>query len=271
MEARTESVSELPVLAQTGTTTVKSIFSFSFFRRKYRKAAPELITIEAFDPHLGLPQLQYFVGDSPIIRVPANILVMQGAHFYSSHQHPFNIALTSGSNALQQFYHRFSPKNLVEMYRLHPQGLKGEDLPPWELPWLLRKRKHPSGEGGLGPEHGVSFFGPCTPEKVRLELDRLTNTISSIRANGYRPDRHGHIEGYFLKRADEYRFFILGGKHRAASLYHLGYSEIPVRMRVNCPRVIDLAEAEQWPLVRSGEVSLELAKAIFHQYFDLEG
>lgn len=195
------------------------------------------------------------------------MVVMQGAHNYSDVNHPFNIALQYGKHALSKFYDGFSPKNIIEMYHLDSRGLLGEDLPPWELPWLFRKRQHPPGEGGLGPEHGVSFFGPCTSEKVDLELRRLVTTVQSISKNGYQPTEHGHIEGYFLQRDNEYRFFILGGKHRAASLCNLGHTNIPVRMRTNCPRLISRKDSAAWPLVQNGEMDQKLAEAIFDSYF----
>lgn len=95
----------------------------------------------------------------------------------------------------------------------------------------------------------------------------MTTTIDSIRTKGYHPENHGHIEGYFLKKQQDYKFFVMGGKHRAASLCHLGYDSIPVKMRSGCPRVIDRRDAEDWPLVRSGEIDVKLARSIFDRYF----
>jgi hypothetical protein len=84
---------------------------------------------------------------------------------------------------------------------------------------------------GLGPDHGISLFGPCTDEKVELEEARLTQIVASITARGYLPDRFGDITGYFLVRQDEFRFVVRGGKHRSAALAALGWTHLPVRLK----------------------------------------
>src|SRR5690606_1445247 len=125
--------------------------------------------------------------------------------------HLFLIALAQGEEALAHAYANCSPSNLAEMYYITEPVGHGADLAPWEIPWLLRRRQPPPGECGLGPEHGTSYFGPCTAQKVALEYHRLTSVVDSIRQHGYRPDDHGHIEGFFLRSGDDFRFFVMGG------------------------------------------------------------
>ena len=240
-------------------------FLRSLTGRKKRKGSAALIDVP--DSKSVPPELVYWVGESAVFYVAPQLLVMQGAHKYASDTHPFHIGLEQGREAMATFYAEFAPENLCEMYRLDKSGLTGEDLAPWEMPWLWRERKAPKGEGGLKPGDGVSFFGPCTPRKVDLEMRRLTETVSSIRKKGYLPDSHGHIEGYFLQRDDEYRFFVLGGKHRTASLCHLEARRVPVKLRKNCPRVVRREDAANWPLVRSGDIDIELARKVFDTYF----
>lgn len=217
------------------------------------------------EPELG-PAL-YWAGPSPIFHLPPRLLVMQGARPYGP-RHPFVEALAQGPQALHRFYDAFKPANLAAMYRIAPTGLAGEELPPWELPWLARHRRPPRGEAGLGPEHGTSFYGPCSAQKVALEHARLTALLNSIQRKGYLPERHEHIEGHFFRRGQEFRFFVRGGKHRAAVLAFLGHQRIPVRVRQSWPRVIEAGREHDWPLVASGEVSAELAKGIFERHFE---
>lgn len=217
--------------------------------------------------HAYLTTLPYRVGRSPIIYMPTSLLVMQGA-FRFDVQHPFVRAITHGRDELAAFYAEFQPQNLAQMYRL-PEGSRGADLAPWELPWLLRPREPSRGEKGLGQEHGVSYFGPCTDAKVDLEARRLARIARSIEKRGYRlPVLPAHIAGHFMQADDEVRFFVRGGKHRAAALTALGFDHVPVRMRDTWPRVVCRDQAANWPLVRSGDISASFACEIFDRYFE---
>lgn len=217
--------------------------------------------------HGYLATLPYWVGRSPIIYMPTSLLVMQGAFRFGG-QHPFVRAVTHGREELAAFYEGFRPKNLAQMYRL-PEGSRGADLAPWELPWLLRPRRPSRGEKGLGQAHGVSYYGPCTSAKVDLETRRLVKIATSIAKRGYRmPVLPAHIAGHFMQADNEVRFFVRGGKHRAAALTALGFDHVPVRMRDTWPRVVCRDQAANWPLVRSGDISASFACEIFDRYFE---
>ncbi|MDT8409209.1 MAG: ParB N-terminal domain-containing protein [Wenzhouxiangellaceae bacterium] len=219
------------------------------------------------DTHAYLATLPYWVGRSPIIYMPTSLLVMQGA-FSFGEQHPFVRTIACGRNELAAFYKNFQPKNLAQMYRL-PEPARGGDLAPWELPWLLRRRRPSRGEKGLAPAHGVSYYGPCTDAKIDLETSRLAAIAKSIAKRGYRqPPLLAHIAGHFMQSGDEIRFFVRGGKHRAAALTALGFEHVPVRMRDTWPRLVSRDQAAHWPLVRSGEISRSFACRIFDRYFE---
>jgi hypothetical protein len=193
---------------------------------------------------------------------------MQGAFAYEGGWQPFIAALEKGEAVLAEFYRSFTPANFAEMYFLDQPS----SAPPWELPWLGRyKRLAPPGEAGLGPEHGVSFFGPATPEKVQTEMERLRTLESSIKARGFDPDAKGGVAGHFMRRGNEYRFFLRSGKHRTAVLAHLGMKTVPVGFRKNWPRVVDRDDAADWPLVRIGGVTQLEAELAFDRYFDFDG
>lgn len=213
-----------------------------------------------------LATLPYWVGRSPVINMPTSLLVMQGA-FGFNEQHPFVMAITRGRDALAAFYDQFQPNNLAQMYQL-PAGRPGTDLPPWELPWLLRNRRPPGGEKGLGLEHGVSFYGPCTDLKIDLEVKRLSRLVKSIETRGYRPGESRHIEGHFLQSGAELKFFVRGGKHRAAALAALGFDHVPVRMRDTWPRLISRDHVANWPLVQSRVMSPAVAGGVFDRFFE---
>lgn len=202
------------------------------------------------------------------LRIPMEWLRMQGAFAYAGGWQPFIAALQQGEGALAEFYRLFTPSTFSEMYFLDTAC----DAPPWELPWLERyKRLAPPGEAGLGAEHGVSFYGPATPEKVLTEMERLRTLDASIRARGFDPDAKGGIAGHFMRRDNEYRFFLRSGKHRTAVLAHHGVKTVPVGFRKNWPRVVDRNDAANWPLVRTGTVTQLAAESAFDRYFDFDG
>ena len=224
---------------------------------------------EFFVPDLIIPELLYWVGPPPILHLPRDMIVMPGGHQYTPKHHPFMMALECGKDSLVNFYSTFSPRNIIEMYGIKRDGLHGEDLPPWEIPWLLRQRVPPSSEEGLACEHGVSFFGPATQDKIDLEMRRLNSVSKSIKAKGYRPKINNHIEGHFLKHGDEYRFFVFGGKHRASVLGLIKDGRVPVRVRASLPRVIDRRDSANWPLVKNKSMSEQLALKVFDAYFKI--
>ena len=250
-----------------------SFFSESQLLRKLTQSvrrsgkATEPLPVIRLANNAELGRALFWAGPSPVFLLPPHMLVLQGGRPYTG-DHPFIQALSQGPGALERFYGSFAPATLAAMYRIAPSGLAGEGLPPWELPWLARTRRPPRGEAGLGPEHGASFYGPCTPAKVALEHSRLTSLARDISEKGYLPDKYEHIEGHFFRRGQEFRFFVRGGKHRAAVLAFLGHELIPVRVRPSWPRAIEAGQEQDWPLVASGEVDAKLARGIFERYFD---
>ncbi len=227
------------------------------------KTAYETISIESQD---DIPSRLHWTGPSPVFLLPAEILTLPGAHRFME-AHPFVRAIAHGPEILDRFYADFSPNGLAEMHQIPIRGLRGETLPPWKLPWLEDGGKAPGAEAGLGLEHGVSYFGPCSPQKVTAEYQRLISVASRIEHEGYRPDLHEHIAGNFLQLEKDFRFFVRGGKHRAAALVHLGYERIPVRVRSDWPRVVAAGTEQDWPLVRRGDVDQRLAAQILERYF----
>lgn len=233
-----------------------------------RKVNSHAVEIESLD---DVGQVLHWAEPYVILqmRVPLTWLRMQGAFPYAGGFHPFVDALRSGREALEAFYSHFQPSTLAEMYDLDQTGEVGEDLPPWELPWLMRRhRKPPTAEAGLGSEHGVSFYGPATPAKIDVEMRRLNTLRDSIVRRGYDLGEPGGIAGCFLRNDQEVGFYVRGGKHRAAVLAHLGHEHIWVHFRRNWPRLIDVRDIDDWPLVQRGQVSPALARRVFDSYFE---
>jgi hypothetical protein len=195
--------------------------------------------------------------------LPVHMLRMQGGFAFGP-SNPFVRCLTEGPRALEEFYSNFKPTGMAEMYGIEKRGRAGEGLPPWKLPWLMDlSGKIPSGEKGLAISHGMTLYGPASPDKIALELARMRNTTESIRKHGYRTGRsHRSIEGYFLRSDAGLCFLVRGGKHRASALAFLKHEKIPVMFSHNWPTLVDERDAALWPLVASGEADEGLCREI---------
>lgn len=240
----------------------------SVLKRLFKKRSRETYTTVRVDSEKELPAHLYWHGSSPVFLLPPELLTWHGTQRYVA-QHPLVQAIVHGKEALERFYAEFKPANLAQMYGVTDTGLKGAQLPPWRLPWCpWDEQRPPQPEHGLGVEHGISYYGPCTPQKIDTEYQRLRAVAASIQAKGYQPDlKDGHIEGLFMRSGAHYRFYVQGGKHRAAALVALGFERIPVRVRSTWPRQIVAGTEQDWPLVRDGHVAPELAARILARYF----
>jgi hypothetical protein len=236
-----------------------------FMRRKSRVKTVHI------DEVSDLAQWMYWGSGTVKLRllIPAEILRMHGAFAYRSGAHPFIEALEIGPEALSAYYAAHQPQTAAEAHWLrYPSPGVG----PIELPWIVREAPNTyTGEKGLGIDHGISMYGPCSEKKVKLEYTRLRDLSQSIARRGYDPDGLSDITGNFLRKGNDFRFFVTGGKHRAAVLGHIGTEHIPVTFTDHWPRVVDDRESRSWPIVVHGRLSEQVAQGIFDSYFHLNG
>ena len=203
--------------------------------------------------------------------IPIEILRMHGAFSYSGGIHPFIEALKRGAGALTEFYNAHTPSDIVAGHFIDGEP---QDAGPGAVPWTASADlsiRNSTSEKGLDSRHGSALHGPCTKEKVALEMRRLRSVFQSIKRIGWRPDQYGHIRGIFLRNRDSYRFYIRTGKHRAAALAAAGFEQIQVTFSPNYPRVVDIRDSHAWPLVRRGQITEDIARAVFQCYFDHDG
>jgi len=231
-------------------------------------APADLLRIDRFE-QLPTALAEEHSRRSPRLEVPMTLTTTEGAFALAGGWHPFVAAIRDGPGVLTRFYGRVQPTSLGEFYGL-PDIDRPRQLGPRQLPWLQQPRPY-RGEKGLGPEHGISLFGPCSKEKIELEYARLAEVFESIKAHGYLPDRFGDITGYFLFDDGQFRFVVRGGKHRAAALAAIGRTHLPVRLKHGCVPVVSLDTLAEWPLVQTGSIAAQIARCVFERYFEWDG
>lgn len=237
-----------------------------------------IIEYEVTDPSENIPYVINWASRNEDLRVilPSTLIRTWGAFGFHGGWNPIMLPLQNDIETFRDFFKLFQPKNLSEMYFLGEQ-FGPVPLSPKEKPWLPSSdwRPPPGGNGVSADTYPSKSFGPSTSRAIDRTFislrKRMQRVERSIQKQGYRPDRYGDIQGYFIRLNGEYRFIIYGGKHRAAVLTLLGFESIPVRMRPFFPRVIDGERVRDWPLVRNGALSEDFALAVIRRFFEFDG
>lgn len=168
---------------------------------------------------------------------------------------------------LRRYFEYFRPASLAEAYFCRGAAkfeLLNEMSPylrfkPWRETEVLI-----SGHSGEGNQN----FGPVTDAKFRSETSRYESVLESIAKHGYRPDRYGHIKGYFLVDSESrWVFRVTQGFHRAAILDALSWHSIPVQLDAALPSVVHIDTLPYWPKVLDGRVTPSLARYMFQRHF----
>ena len=169
-----------------------------------------------------------------------------------------------GIHVLTEFYHSFQPSTTLEAFSKFQT--RGVGLTSFQLPWEEEPNKRDDASK-------LGYSGPRTSEQIVREFKRIENVLKSIKKRGYKPKASlrlfdlGHINGYFLRKDNAYRFVVVHGKHRLAALIALGYNEIAVTFTLGRPRVVDMNDYESFPGYVDGSFSEEDIKNIIRAFF----
>lgn len=214
---------------------------------------------------------------SEIASFPIENLRYQGGRRFSIDEHHMVQFYSEGDSALRNFYEMHQPKNcLEEHFYYNNADMSSMVLPPVGfLPWSLQRKKF-FGEKGLFEAHGHQAYGPASAKKVNLEAKRLTRVLESINKYGYQPELFGgYPRGQLLvddaNTPVRQHFFITSGQHRIAALSYLGIGDIYITFEAWLPREIRISDIDNWPGVKMGTFSKEVAQKIFFAYFRAEG
>ncbi|MCH8495497.1 MAG: hypothetical protein LAT57_07695, partial [Balneolales bacterium] len=166
-------------------------------------------------------------------------------------------------NILKKHYEEFQPNSInnllgIELKNLYGMCSPGSYVMPWQTVTpedMLKQRNSTTIEentcGGYNCldlfQGGHTDYGPVSFEKYIIEKNRILKVYNSIKINGYQEDLKSDrgIHGYFLINSNnDWRFLIVGGKHRAYALSALGNNNIPVV--VNGKSVLNIKDYKQW-------------------------
>ena len=238
-----------------------------------RKGRPHrTVELGMTDPGSDFPDIIYWASSGSDLRitVPATRLRTWGAFGFSGGWNPMMLAEEDDFETFRAFFRLFQPHDLSDMYFLN-EAFGAAGAGPMDLPWLARRADGAERARSAGAVQERRFFGPSSPATIEKQFRRTRQVTRSIRQKGYRPERYGDIQGYFLRLDGDYRFVVRGGKHRATALAHLGFDAVPVRLRPGWPRVVDGDRVREWPSVRRGAVSEEYALAVMQRFFEFDG
>jgi len=188
---------------------------------------------------------------------------------------------------LDLYYQRVQPASVSERLGFpHGENPFLDSLPPGaaQFPWsvipyaeaqALREQQlqadHAEHSRACRNVHGDSFFGPVSPEKGQVEIDRLRRMLDSFQTRGFIVDPAGfeNITAVCLLRGDHWRF-LLAGQHRTAAWAALGHSHIPIQWLTSETGggVIRREDAAYWPQVQKKELTLQQALTLFDRIFD---
>ena len=121
-----------------------------------------------------------------------------------------------------------------------------------------------------------------------LQYEKIIDLISSFEKEGYRPDiyktRQGGISGYILKNGKHKKFYVESGNHRCAvfsAMYenkllpivfeerNFAKARDLVNRREDFLQVYDVKEIKNWPALKSGFLTENIALKIINIYLGI--
>lgn len=221
------------------------------------------------------------------------IVDLQGFSFAPPNWHPFVAAIQQleargpeqAEALLERYYATFQPANAAEailgfanapalysnskphLFRLAPWHFEKPEQMIAKIERWMQNDSAQRGEALTIEADGYPMYGPISPRKRKLEVERLANVWRSIREYGY--DRtHGDCRFAILRRGKDVRYVIGGGGyHRTAAMAACRYESVPGEFWPR-PAIIDAADVDHWPQVRRGVWTRSQALDYVDQLFD---
>ncbi len=126
---------------------------------------------------------------------------------------------------------------------------------------LRENRRYGLNEGMLA---GAKAFGPVSDGKLRVEVDRITTLVASIRRRGFRQEQTDVLRAMFLLSDGEWRWLAVNAMHRVPVAAGLGVDHLPVEVVA----VVRRDEVDIWPQVTAGLYDRDTALGVFDRLFE---
>jgi hypothetical protein len=182
--------------------------------------------------------------------------------------------LSYADSPLCSYFDHVAPANAAAVAGSTSSRLKDMKAIEADLPWMpfgppaaaLKQersvRQARENNAALTFADGDYAMGPVSVAKGELELARIRQVLRSIIETGYRPGgANNHINGYLITDTEDWALMIDSGTHRAACLYALGHTTVPVLVKVE--RTVRRQDVDTWRNVKDGLLSRDEALAFF--------
>lgn len=234
----------------------------------------QLIKIKKSDV-CNLSRIPIGIEKNPCYRTAKQIIDMEKAGT------TFNAASYYKESPLYKHYISYSPDSIYSLYNAVDKLKKYTVTSPF-LPWIYKKP--------LKTMTDIAFISFETEGFVYKQVLKIKQLIDSFRENGYNPKqfpdrKQGNITGYFIKKNNLKRFYIVSGNHRTSVFFALfPDQELPVsyesvkfakprelqgREKSNFLKVYDSKDAPSWASVRSGFLTPTEAQEIMEVYLNV--
>jgi hypothetical protein len=186
------------------------------------------------------------------------------------------------------YYKTFNPKNLDDIYKINSKTLKKLPAETIFEPWTHGKPVPLDGVWGEAARR-AGMYGIKDDDFIYKQIKQTKELINSIKSKGYIESDNvkNNVVTEILKYKEKKKYLIISGHHRTNVLKALNYKNINVFLNNNIflkPKnlinnkrysgkksyksVIDYDNAENWPAVKSGFISIEEAQKMFLSYFN---
>lgn len=202
---------------------------------------------------VGFEGNHFLSGNDPLVETTREIVI--------------NSRIKFNKTFLYKYFQSFQPKSIGEFYNLKKSNklhtIKStKEFHPWSNNFPIGFR--------------AGFFGPKDDSSIKFRAIRLKNLVKNIKKFGYVPSKADIIEGYILKKKEDYRFLVTAGHHRVSvmSLIHLmdkrKFKYLKAKFKSYPPNNFLIFKEEdimKWPAVKSKFISQEDALEMFNKFF----
>lgn len=190
--------------------------------------------------------------------------------------HPYTLYFRSGNRVLADFFGK-STSNIFDAVGLDPNSFAWAPTTTqsrYRLPWEIDTAPPPRDTSQLEGRLQDFTHETLVPDvEVKRQVKRLLAVKDSIDRNGFLLLNSADRINYTLLIDDRqprnlrYRAVLVRGQHRAAYLFHKGWTKIPMSPDPVLPREVRLSDLDNWSGVLDGEFNPTAASSYFLAFF----